>query len=165
MGGANAQDPQGWRRPWELWGVGLRLKEQKGPRCAPPPWSQRAGTSPGSPAGFLGSSADALLSSPAPPVWGLRGSFLPASPDLPGLRGADLVWLPLLLHPRSPYVLPVHLGVPPISLGVRVPHQRPADTLVVGTPNSASSHTAVLTPPPKYLILEGANVSGILFLI
>ena len=43
MGGANAQDPQGWKRPWGLWGVGLRLKEQKGPRCAPYPWSQRAG--------------------------------------------------------------------------------------------------------------------------
>ena len=26
-----------------LWKLGLRLKEQKGPRCAPYPWSQRAG--------------------------------------------------------------------------------------------------------------------------
>ena len=43
MGGANAQDPQGWKRPWGLWGVGLRLKEQKGPRRASHPWSQRAG--------------------------------------------------------------------------------------------------------------------------
>ena len=32
MGGANAQDLQGWKRPWGLWGVELRLKEQKGPR-------------------------------------------------------------------------------------------------------------------------------------
>ena len=43
MGGAYAQDPQGWKRPWGLWGVGLRLKEQKGPRRAPHPWSQREG--------------------------------------------------------------------------------------------------------------------------
>ena len=41
--GANAQDPQGWKRPWGLWQVGLRLKEQKGPRHAPHPWSQRTG--------------------------------------------------------------------------------------------------------------------------
>ena len=40
-GGGNAQDPLGWKRG--LWGVGLRLKEQKGPRCAPHLWSQRAG--------------------------------------------------------------------------------------------------------------------------
>ena len=43
VGRANAQDPQCWKRPWGLWGVGLRLKEQKGPRCAPHPWSQRVG--------------------------------------------------------------------------------------------------------------------------
>ena len=43
VGGAYAQDPQGWKRPWGLWTVGLRLKEQKGPRHAPHPWSQRAG--------------------------------------------------------------------------------------------------------------------------
>ena len=42
--GANAQDPQGWKRSWELWGVGLRLQEQKGPRRAPHPWSQRLGS-------------------------------------------------------------------------------------------------------------------------
>ena len=40
---ANAQDPQVWKRPLGLWGVGLRLKEQKGPWCSPHPWSQRAG--------------------------------------------------------------------------------------------------------------------------
>ena len=43
MAWANAQDSQGWKRPWGLWGVGLRLKEQKAPRHAPLPWSQRAG--------------------------------------------------------------------------------------------------------------------------
>ena len=31
MGRANAQDTQHWKRPWGLCGVGLRLKEQKGP--------------------------------------------------------------------------------------------------------------------------------------
>ena len=43
VGGPNAQDPQGWKRPWGLLGVRLRLKEQKGPRRGPHPWSQRAG--------------------------------------------------------------------------------------------------------------------------
>ena len=51
-------------------------------------------------------------------------SVPPASPDLPGLRDANPVWPPLLLPPQSPYVLPVHSGVPPVSLGIRVPHQR-----------------------------------------
>ena len=42
-GWGNAQDPQGWKRPWELWGLRLRLMEQKGPRRAPHSWSQRSG--------------------------------------------------------------------------------------------------------------------------
>ena len=70
----------------------------------------------------------ALCSSPA-----LPGDFLPpASPDLPGLRCADPVWPPLLLPTQSPHILLVHLGVPPVSLGIRVPHQRLAGALVVG---------------------------------
>ena len=72
--------------------------------------------------------AIALHSSPAPP----RGPLLPASPDLPGLRGADPMWLPLLLTPHSPHVLLVHMGIPPISLGIWVPHQWQAGALVVG---------------------------------
>ena len=43
VGRANAQDPQGWKRPWGLWGWGLGSTEQKGPRHAPHPWSQRVG--------------------------------------------------------------------------------------------------------------------------
>ena len=170
-------------------GVRLRLKEQKGPRCAPHPWSQRArdltwepsrlpglewaGQSPSAPLPLLpdGSSHLPLLISPGLPpmppgthvawrgLWrrgyqlgssagspapvgqviALRsspaspGEFLPpASPDLPGLRGAIPVWPPLLLPFQSPYLLPVHFGVPPVSLGIRVPHQRPAGALVVG---------------------------------
>ena len=35
--------PTSWKRPWGLWEMELRLKEQKGPRRAPHPWSQRAG--------------------------------------------------------------------------------------------------------------------------
>ena len=70
----------------------------------------------------------ALHSSPALP----GQSLPPASPDLPSLRGADPVWPPLLLPLQSPYVLLVHSGILPVSLGVRVPHQWLADTLVVG---------------------------------
>ena len=69
-----------------------------------------------------------LCSSPALP----RESLPSASPDLPGLRGTDPVWPPLLLPPQSRCVLPVLSGIPPVSLGVRVPHQWPAGTLVVG---------------------------------
>ena len=58
-----------------------------------------------------------LGSSPSPP----RGPLPPTSPDLPSLRGADPVWPPLLIPPLSPYVLLVHFGVPPVSLGVRIP--------------------------------------------
>ena len=60
-----------------------------------------------------------------------RESLPPASPNVPSLRGADPVEPPLLLPPQSPYVLPVHSGVPPASLGIRVPHQQPAGALVV----------------------------------
>ena len=66
-------------------------------------------------------------SSPAPP----GGPLPPASPDLPGLRGSDPVWSPLLLPPLSPHILPVHFAVLPVSLGIRVPHQWPAGSLVV----------------------------------
>ena len=69
-----------------------------------------------------------LCSSPTLP----GDSLPPASPDLPGLRGANLVWPPLLLPPQSPCVLPAHSGVPPVSLGVTVPHQRLEGALVVG---------------------------------
>ena len=189
VGGANAQDPQGWKRPWGLWGVRLRLKEQKGHRCAPHLWSQRAGDLTWEPSSLP--VPEWAGQSPSIPLLLLLGWLLPpATPDLPslppmppgptlagwgfGVGGTGLgaqqapqpMWarrspsallplfpqgpshLPLLislasgslilsgLHfsfpPQSPYVLPVHSRVPPVSLGVRVPHQRPAGALVVG---------------------------------
>ena len=136
VGGANAQDLQGWKRPWGLCGVGLRLKEQKGPRRDPHPWSQRAGDLTWEPSRLPG--LEWAEQTPSSPLFsyssglGSGGPLPPASPDLPGLRGAALVWSPLLLPPRSLYVLPVHSGVPPVSLEVRVPHQWPAGALVVG---------------------------------
>ena len=93
----------------ELGGQGTGLGAQQAPQA----WVSRA---------------NALCSSPTPP----RRPLLPVSPDLPGLRGTDPVWPPLLLPPQSSHILLVHLGVPPISLGIRVPHQRPAGVLVVG---------------------------------
>ena len=64
-------------------GWGLGSTEQKGPRRAPHPWSQRAGHSPGSPAGFLGSSGwgkhPRLLSCSS----SSGGPFPRASPVLP----------------------------------------------------------------------------------
>ena len=87
MGGAYAQDPQGWKRPWWLWEVGLMLKEQKGPRRAPHPWPQRAGDLTWEPSRLPGlrqvgqMPSSPLLSCPSD----LGGSLLPVSPDLPGL--------------------------------------------------------------------------------
>ena len=102
--------PQGPTRPGGGFGVqGTGLGAQQAPRAR-------------------GGRAIALRSFPALP----GESLPPASPDLPSLRGANPVWLPLLLPPQSPYVLPVHFGVPPVSLGVRVPHHWPAGALVVG---------------------------------
>ena len=84
------------------------------------------GNSAGSPAQV--GLAITLCSSATPP----RRSLPPASPDLPSLRGANPVWPPLPLPFQSPHVLLVHLGVPPVSLGVRVPHQWPAGALALG---------------------------------
>ena len=68
--------------------------------------------------------ANALRSSPAPPTclswspWPQRHwSCLDSTSPPP---------------PQSPHILPVHLGVPPVSLGVRVPQQQLAGALVVG---------------------------------
>ena len=172
------------------WGLGSR--NRRGPGVPPTPGLRGKGTSPGSPAGFLGSSGwgrrppllscssglggplpsaspdlpdfppmpprthaawrglwragDQLGSSAGSPARVGRSITLRSSPlllegpsclpllisDLPGLRGADPVWPPLLLPSQSPYILPVHFGVPSISLGIRVPHQQPAGALVVG---------------------------------
>ena len=121
MGEAYAQDPQDWKRPCGLWEVGLRLKEQTGSRGAPHPWSQRAEHLTWEPSRLPGLEwAGQMPSSPSCSS-GLGGPLPPASPDLPGLRGADPVWPPLLLPPQSPHVLLVHFGVRPVSLGVRVP--------------------------------------------
>ena len=90
VGGANAQDSQGWKRPWGLWGVWLRLKEQKRPRRAPHPWSQRTGDLTWEPSRLPG------------PEW------VGPSPSAP-----------LLLFPESPSHLPLLIspasGVPILS--------------------------------------------------
>ena len=86
VGGAYAQDPQGWKRPWGLWGGwGLGSRNRRGPGVPPTPGLRGWGTSPGSPAGFLGSSGQGKH----PPLLfcssGLGGPLPPASPDLCGL--------------------------------------------------------------------------------
>ena len=88
---------------------------------------------------------DALCSSPP------RRRLLPASPDLPGLRDADPVRPPLLLPPQPPHVLLVHLGVPPVSLGIRVlpppvAGRRPScgETLTWHLPTPPSSRLSIL---------------------
>ena len=91
VGRANAQDPQGWKRPWGLWAVELRLKEQKGPRHAPHPWSQRTGDPTWSPAGFLGSSG-----------WGKRPSLFSCSSARASSRLLLLISPASLLCPQGP---------------------------------------------------------------
>ena len=72
--------------------------------------------------------AIALRCSPALP----GDSLPPASPDLPSLRGAHLVWPPLLLPPSVPLCPTGSLWGSSCLLWVRVPHQRLAAALVVG---------------------------------
>ena len=114
-------------------GWGLGSTEQKGPRCAPYPWSQPLVSEGRGP--HLGSQqaswaqvgeANTLLSSPAP--------LVPEGPShLPLLISpASGVLILSGLHFSSLHILAVHLGVPPVSLDIRVPHQRLAGTLVVG---------------------------------
>ena len=66
------------------WGGGLRLREQKGPRCAPHPWSQMAGALTWEPSKLSG------------PEW---AGQLPSAP-LPLLLGGSS-HLPLLISPAS----------------------------------------------------------------
>ena len=131
------------------WGLGSR--NRRGPAVPPTPGLRGQSISPGSPAGFLGSSgggANSFLSSLAPLVWGLGGPLPPASPDLPSLRGTDLTCPPLLLS--SPLSLrdtdlictPLLLSLPvcPTSslwgssclLGAQSSPPAPAGTLAVG---------------------------------
>ena len=73
-------------------GLGLGSRNRKGPGMPPTPGLRGQGTSPGSPAGFLGSSwgANTILSTPAPLVW--EGpSYLPL-----------LISLASLLCPQGP---------------------------------------------------------------
>ena len=81
MGGAYAQDSQGWKRAWGLWGLGSR---NRGAQACPHPCLRGQGISPGSPAGFLGSSGKGKH----PPLLScscsLGGALRPASPNLPG---------------------------------------------------------------------------------
>ena len=106
------------------------------PQDQPSPEGTSEGVGPGprarqtSPADWAGKKLGALppdLSPPrVPPGMGTP------PPSQPPLRGTGPVQPPLLLPPQSPYILLVPLGVLPISLGVGVPHHRPAATLVVG---------------------------------
>ena len=104
VGGANAQDPQGWKRPWGLCGVGLRLKEQRGPGVRPTPGLKGQGTSPGSPA-----------VSPGPSEQGNRPPLLSHLPLLispaSGARILSGLHFSSLLSPPTSYRFTV--GFPP----------------------------------------------------
>ena len=69
----------------EGWGLGSR--NRWGPGVTPTPVSEGRGPHLGAQQASWArvGGANALLSSPAPPVWGLGGPLPPASPDLPGL--------------------------------------------------------------------------------
>ena len=83
-------DPQGWKSLWGLWGVGFRLKEQKAQVCPPPLVSEGRGPHLGGqqPSWARVGRANALVSSPAPPVW----------------EGPS--HLPLLISPQPPSCAP-----------------------------------------------------------
>ena len=109
------------------------------------PW--RTGDQPGSSAGSPGLSG--MGSHPQLLSCSSGGFLLLTSPDLPGLRGADPVWPPLLLPTLSPTSYQFTWGLLPspwvsgsLTSGWQVP-QWGEDA------NLASSHTAILTLPPK----------------
>ena len=85
MGGTNAQDPQGWKRSWGLWGWGLGSRNRRCPGVSPTPGLRGQGTSPGSSASSLGLSG--------------RGS-------LPPLLWEGPSHLPLLFSPWPPSYAP-----------------------------------------------------------
>ena len=90
----------------------------------------RAGDQPGRSAGSLGPSGRGKC----PPLLSCSSRMAPPtclslSPRPQGCRSCLASTSP---PPSVPHVLPVHLGVPPVSLGVRVPHQRPAGILILG---------------------------------
>ena len=88
-----------------LWKGGTSLGAQQAP------WPEWAGQLPSAPT--------------------LGGPLPPASPELPASGTLILSGLQFSSPPQSPYVLPICLGVPPCSLGIRV-HQQLADALAMG---------------------------------
>ena len=82
-----------------------------------------------SPANWAGEMLGVLPPDPSPQGPSRCGNPSPLSATP---QGAGPVWHPFLLPLQSPHILPVCLGVLPISLGAGVPHQRPAGALVVG---------------------------------
>ena len=109
-------------------------------------WGQR--TRPESGADFPGrlGRGNAGCSPPwSEPLWVPPGVRNPP-PSQPPLRGAVPVWPPLFLPPQSPHVLLIHLGVPPVSLGIEVP------PLVSGRhPSCGETRTLRLPTLPSWL--------------
>ena len=89
--------PTGLEKALGVWGVGLRLQEQKGPRRAPHPWSQRAGDLTWEPSRLPG--LEWAGRSPSVPL-----PFLPEGPS----------HLPLLISPASgvPILSGLHFSSP-----------------------------------------------------
>ena len=106
VGRANAQDPQGWKRPRGLWGWGLGSRNGRDPGVPPTPHFRGQGTSPGSPAGFLGlrgqgkrppllSCSSSLGSGWAPPAclsWSPQPPSYAPSTNVAGSGGKGQPW-------------------------------------------------------------------------
>ena len=102
VGGAYAQDPQGWKRPCGIGGWGLGSRNRRGPGMSPTPRLRGQGTSPGSPGGFLDSNG-----------WGKHPPLLSCSSGL----GSG----------RAPQVPPICLSCSPLGLFLMLPGpMRPA---------------------------------------
>ena len=116
--------------PGSYGGVGLRLKEQKGPRRAPHPWSQRAGDLTWEHSRLPGLEwAGQTPSSPLPLL--LEGpSRLPLLTSL--ASGAPILSGLHFSYPLSPRSPTGSLGGSSHLLGRQGPHQQPAGALVVG---------------------------------
>ena len=121
------------------WGLGSR--NRRGPGVTPTPGLRGQGTSPGSPAGILGSSGrgNALLSSPAPPAGPLR--------------------LPLVISPASGAPSCLASTSPPPSVPLRPTGSLWASSRLLGRqssppaagslPSCGSTPTPCLPTPPS----------------
>ena len=149
-GWGQCSGPTGLEKALGPWGVGLRLKEQKGPRCAPHPWSQRAGDLTWEPSRLPG--LEWAGQTPSSPLLLLQSGVWEGPSHLPLLISPASGALILSGHHfSSPFSPPTSyqltLGFLPSPWASESPTSSWQEPSLWGDANSTSSHTAILTLP------------------